>query len=228
MVGKSASLWAACLLFAATPAWSRDDATSLDQQLIHLDTALAAALHCDWVPPVQRLGLAAAIHQSRAAILAAEGADGLKAAEKADRLAQEPVKTLDCTAAQAAAIRVLVQTTADEAVDTHLFRAHQIATLTVPWAAGVSKLQPLSRQIATAVAKETSTHPERMSQIAAVNSTKMAAVMLAINCEDRKGPRAGCPAIGSVPTASQEFAKHWLGDTELFVQAYFAGTKATR
>jgi hypothetical protein len=221
-----ARLAAVGLSLATTPSWSQAPPAgagpSVGQQLIHLDTALAVGVRCDWLRPMQRLGLEAALRQSRAAITAAQGPAGLTAAEAANRVALEPIKTFDCAAPQATAVRANVETAADEVVATHLFRAEQIATFDAPWAKGVARLKPSTKDITDVLAKLRADNPQRMTQIAAANSPTMAMAVLALNCKERRGAKAVCPQAGNPSPADMAFVHSWLDDTETFAAAYFA------
>jgi len=222
LAAVSLSLAATSSLSQAQPA---GPGANVGQQLVHLDTALAAAVRCGWLTPVQRLGLEAGLRQSRAAIAAAQGPTGLSAAEAAGQAALEPAKTLDCAAPRAAAIRANVEMTADEVVATHLFRAEQVATFDAPWARGVARLTPSAKDIADVLTKLRIDNPQRMAQVAAVNSPTMVTAVLALNCKERKGATAACPPAGTPSPADMVFVRSWLGDTEAFAAAYFAAAK---
>lgn len=219
----------AAVSLAISASWSHaqpgSPGANLEQQLVHLDTALAAGTRCGWFTPIEKQGLEAALRQSRAAILAAKGPAGLAAAEAADKTALEPADTLNCTSPSGVATRLNVEPTVQEVVTTHLFRAEQIAKFDAPWAKGVARLSPSSEAVVEAAAKLRAANPQRWDQVAAVNSPNMTMAVLALNCRERKGPKANCPSVGTPSPQDMAFVRGWLSDTESFAEAYLATAK---
>ncbi len=219
--------WLAAIGLLASASWSQAQPAGVEQQLIHLDTALAAGTRCGWFTPIEKQGLEAALRQSRAAILAAKGPAGLAAAEAADKTALEPANTLSCNSPSGIATRLNVETTIQEVAAIHLFRAEQIAKFDAPWAKGVAQLKPSPEAVVDAVAKLRSANPQRMDQIAAGTPPNMTMAVLALNCRERKGPKAACPPVGSPSAQDMAFVRAWLTDTETFAEAYLTQKPAS-
>lgn len=190
-------------------------------ELIQVDSALSAGVRCNWLTPLQREGLEAAVRETRFKIQAAAGPNGNLEANDAHSAALLVAKTIQCTGPQADQARRSIEAAAEDVAGIYLYRADQVINqIKDPWAAGIARITAKPGALAAALDARKAKDPKGYRVLELSNPLDAAIIVLAMVCPERMGKDAECPMLEDVPAAFLPAARSWLSETERYADAW--------